>query len=150
MQNIFFINFLFSNFYFKVKWPGHVFVRITLVEKCSTSYNCQFLPNSGVPNITITNKSTVCVCTVHDIGNIWIYVGEFVSFTGSSVTVLRTTFKFHFHTNSLINLLTDSFSQSLMQNCRWYRRSCNSVPRPVIFRVWDWKHNSFGFHHHFQ
>lgn len=65
-------------------------------------------------------------CTRYTAGNIWIYVGEFMSFTGSGVIVLRTTFKFHFHTNSLINLLTDSFSQSLMQNCRWYRCSCNS------------------------
>lgn len=64
---------------------------------------------------SINNKCTVCVCTVHDIGNIWTHVGAFVSFTGSSVTALRTPSGFHFHTNSLINLLTDSFSKA---SCR--------------------------------
>lgn len=136
-----------------VKCDRHVFVqRFTDVGNFSVSHNWSFSVQfrSSQHKSSITNKYTVCMCTVHDIGKIWIYVGEFVSFTGSGVIVLRTTFEFHFHTNSLINLLTDSFSQSLMQNCRWYRCSCNSIPTPVIFRVWDWKHNSFGFHHHFQ
>jgi len=71
-------------------------------------------------------------------------VGEFVSFTGSGVIVLRITFKFHFHTNSMMNLI------------HFLKASCKIVgdigvhATPVIFRVRDWKHNSFGFHHHFQ